>query len=152
MSLDHLQMPATAGLISNRVGMTALLHILLCFEFVPPPNLLFFTFVFVLPRPPPFFAGYELPSSIFFFFGQKIFVGHLVRQTGVFCRTLWKNVRLSDKSDEFRHHCHVRCLLGFNYIYATWITRTAQGQLFLCGTDKLIVARITHWIVILLPW
>ena len=36
----------------------------------------------------------------YFFFGQKIFVGHLVRQTGVFCRTLWKNVRLSNKSDE----------------------------------------------------
>ena len=70
---DHLQMPA--GLISNRVGMTALLHILLCFEFVPPPNLLFFTFVFVLPRPPPFFARYELPSSIFFFWSEN------------FCRT-----------------------------------------------------------------
>ena len=78
MSFDHLQMPATAGLISNRVGMTALLHILLCLEFVPPPNLLFFTFVFVLPRLPPFFAGYELPSSIFFF-DRKIFVRHLVR-------------------------------------------------------------------------
>ena len=41
----------------------------------------------------------------FFFFGRKIFVGHLVRQTGIFCRTLWKNVRLSDKSDEFWQHC-----------------------------------------------
>ena len=51
--------------------MTALLHILLCFEFVPPSNLLFFTYVFVLPRPPPFFAGYELPSSIFFFLVGK---------------------------------------------------------------------------------
>ena len=41
----------------------------------------------------------------YFFFGRKIFVGHLVRHTGVFCRTFWKNVRLSDKSDEFRQHC-----------------------------------------------
>ena len=60
LSFDHLQMPAMAGLISNLVGMTALyglLCILLCFEFVPPPNLVFFTLVFVLPRPPPFFAG-----------------------------------------------------------------------------------------------
>ena len=69
LSFDHLQMPAMACLISNRVGMTALygfLRILLCFEFVPPPNLLFFTLVFVLPRPPPFFlgggGGSELPS------------------------------------------------------------------------------------------
>ena len=72
--IDHLQMPAMAGLISNRVGTTALyglLRILLCFEFVPPPNLLFFALVFVLPRPPPFFAGSELPSSIFFFLIEK---------------------------------------------------------------------------------
>ena len=68
MSFDHRQMPATADPILNRARMTALccfLHILLCFEFVP--NLLFFTFVFVLTRPPPFFASYELPSSIIFF-------------------------------------------------------------------------------------
>ena len=95
MLFDHLQMPATVGLISDRVGMTAmcgLLRILLCFEFVPPPNLLFFTFVFVLPRPPPFFCGvYELPSSIFFFWVGKFlsdiwsvritfFVGHFEKK------------------------------------------------------------------------
>ena len=72
----------------------SLFHLRICFSL---------RFFFVLPRPPPFFARYELPSSIFFF-GRKIFVGHLVRQTGVFCRTLGKNVRLSDKSDEFRQH------------------------------------------------
>ena len=75
---DVIQMPATAGPNSNRVGMATLcglLRILLCFELVPPPYLLFFTFVFVLPRPLPFFAGYELPSSIFFFRSEN------------FCRT-----------------------------------------------------------------
>ena len=69
-------MPAMAGLISNRVGMTALyglLRVLLCFEFVPPPNLLFFTLVFVSQRPSPFFAGSELPSSIIFFFWSQNF-------------------------------------------------------------------------------
>ena len=95
LSFDHLQMPAMAGLISNRVGMTALyglLRILLCYEFVPPPNLLFFTLVFVLPRPPPFFAGSELPSSIIFFLVRKFlsdiwsgrlafFVGHFEKMS-----------------------------------------------------------------------
>ena len=68
-------MPATASLISNRVGMTALLHILLCFEFVPPPNLLFFTFVFVLQRPPPFFCGIRVTELDICFWSE------------IFCRT-----------------------------------------------------------------
>ena len=81
-------MPAMAGRISNRVGMTALcslLRILLCFEFVPPPNLLFFMFAFVLPRQPPFFAGYELPSSIFlsdiWSVTLAFFVGHFEKMS-----------------------------------------------------------------------
>ena len=31
-------------------------------------------------------------------------VGHLVRHSNIFCRTFIRNVRLSDRSDEFRHH------------------------------------------------
>ena len=31
-------------------------------------------------------------------------VGHLVRHSNIFCRTFIKNVRLSDRSDEFRQH------------------------------------------------
>ena len=85
LSSDHLQMPAMASLISNRVGMTALyslLRILLCFEFVPPT---------ILPRPLPFFAGSQLPSSnIFFLVGQflsDIWSGRLA----FFCRTFFQN-------------------------------------------------------------
>ena len=41
-------------------------------------------------------------------------VGHLVRHSNIFCRTFIKNVRLSDRSDEFRQHCTNRScwLLG----------------------------------------
>ena len=95
MSFDHLQMPAMADKISNRVGMTALcglFRILLCFEFVPHSNLLFFTFVFVLPRPPPFLARLRVTELDIFFFGRKIFVRYLVWHTGVFCRTFGQNV------------------------------------------------------------
>ena len=101
-------MLAMAGLISNHFGMTALyglLRILLCFEFVPPPNLLFFTFVFVLPRPPPFFAGSELPSSIIFGGGSENFCRTFGPADWHFLSDILKNVRLSDKSDEFRQHC-----------------------------------------------
>ena len=71
-------MPAMAGLISNRVGMTALyglLRILLCFQFVPPQNLLFFTLIFVLQRPPPFFCGFRVTEFDNFFLSEN------------FCRT-----------------------------------------------------------------
>ena len=95
MSFDHLQVPATAGRIFNRVGMTALcrlLRILLCFEVVPPPNLLFFTFVFVLPRPSPFFCGLRVSElDIFFSVGKFLsdiwsgtlafFVGHFEKMS-----------------------------------------------------------------------
>ena len=37
---------------------------------------------------------------IFLFFS----VGHLVRHSNIFCRTFIENVRLSDRSDEFRQH------------------------------------------------
>ena len=67
--------PAAFTAVFGMTALCSLLRILLCFEFVPPPNLLFFTFVFVLPRPPPFFADYEFPSSIFFFRSEN------------FCRT-----------------------------------------------------------------
>ena len=43
-----------------------------------------------------------------------ISVGHLVRHSNIFCRTFIRNVRLSDRSDEFRHHCHLRHLLTLN--------------------------------------
>ena len=32
-------------------------------------------------------------------------VGHLVQHSNIFCRTFIKNVRLSDRSYEFRQHC-----------------------------------------------
>ena len=84
-----------AGLISNRVGMTALyglLRTLHCFEFVPLPNLLFFTLVFVLPRPPPFFAGSRVTELDNFFLVGKFlsdiwsgrlafFVGHFEKMS-----------------------------------------------------------------------
>ena len=33
-----------------------------------------------------------------------ISVGHLILHSNIFCRTFIRNVRLSDRSDEFRHH------------------------------------------------
>ena len=92
MSFDHLQMPATTGWIFNRVGMTSLgslLHILLCFQFVPPQNLLYVCFCFAnqLARSRPFLQinnnSYFIYEAQYFFFSRKIFVGHLVRHSGV---------------------------------------------------------------------
>ena len=103
---DVIQMPATAGRISNRVAMITLcgllrillcvamitlcglLRILLCFELVPPPNLLLFTFVYVLPRLPPFFLRVTCYRARYFFSVGKFlsdiwsgtlafFVGHI---------------------------------------------------------------------------
>ena len=41
------------------------------------------------------------PSNGYFFI---ISVRHLVRHSNIFCQTFIRNVRLSDRSDEFRHH------------------------------------------------
>ena len=69
-----------------------LLRILLCFEFVPPPNLLFFTFIFVLPRPSPFFCGLPITKLDIFFRSENFcrtfgpahwcfFVGHFEKMS-----------------------------------------------------------------------
>ena len=50
--------------------------------------------------------------SLIFIHQMDIFifsVGHLVRHSNIFCQTfIIKNVRLSDKSDEFRQHWYYR--------------------------------------------
>ena len=55
-----------------------------------------------------------------------ISVGHLVRHSNIFCRTFIRNVRLSDRSDEFRHHwdrvnklypdSHVTVIFGWKWL------------------------------------
>ena len=42
--------------------------------------------------------------SLEFLFFSSFSVGHLVRHSNIFCQTSIKNVRLSDRSDEFRQH------------------------------------------------
>ena len=76
MSFDHLQVPDTAGGISNRVEwplcaicflfcfVLSLFHLWICFSLR--------LFLFCQGRRH-FFAGYELPSSIFFFFRSENF-------------------------------------------------------------------------------
>ena len=108
-------MPAMASRIYSRVGMTALcslLRILLCFEFVPPPNLLFFTFVFVFAKAAAIFRGLRVSElDIFFFFGRKIFVGHLVRHTGVFVGHFEKMSDCPTSPTNFDSTAYGYCLL-----------------------------------------
>ena len=46
------------------------------------------------------------------------FVGHLVRHSNIFCQTFIKNVRLSDRSDEFRQHC--------KYVQGAYVSPTTR--------------------------
>ena len=91
MSFDHLQKKsAMTGWISNRVGMTELCAVCCVFCFV---SSLFhlricLTFVFVLPTNWPGLGHFCVLPFISFtmpdiFFNHKIFVGHLVRHSGV---------------------------------------------------------------------
>ena len=51
-----------------------------------------------------------------------ISVGHLVRHSNIFFWTFIRNVRLSDRSDKFRHHCR-----WFWYWRHMWQTVTNAG-------------------------
>ena len=95
MSFDHLQMPTTAGWISNRVGMNdcsvgfASYFALFSVCSTSESALRLFCFaIFCLA----IFVDYQLFNLLsLIFFGRKIFVGHLVRHSGVFsCWTFWK--------------------------------------------------------------
>ena len=52
------------------------------------------------------------------------FVGHLVRHSNIFCRTFMKNVRLSDRSDEFWQH---------------WKRERKLYKLYICTVEAIVL-------------
>ena len=66
--------------------------------------------------------------SLFLIHQMDIFifsVGHSVRHSNIFCRTFMKNVRLSDRSDEFRQHC-----FNITQVYSFWQDLSVDTKIF----------------------
>ena len=122
MSFDHLQMPATTGWISNRVGMTSLgslLHILLCFQFVPPQNLLYVCFCFanLLARSRPFLQI----NSYFIYEAQYFF------SVGKFLSDIRSGTLVFWLFDKFQQHCYIHILCPPSCL-SSWKSTNSQHR------------------------
>ena len=123
MSFDHLQMPATTGWISNRVGMTSLgslLHILLCFQFVPPQEsaLRLFLFCQLIGQG----RGHFCRLIVISFMKPNIFF-----QSENFCRTFGSGTLVFWLSDKFRQHCYIHILCPPSCL-SSWKSTSSQHR------------------------